>query len=98
MDRGGDRKKLLKPLLDRSQRFVIRSTGKLMVIDRKGLQGSVADVAGAVSAPLSGAHHQNPERAREELSVALRGRADSSARAQKSHSGWRWWPALARSP
>jgi hypothetical protein len=46
IDRGGDRKKLLEPLLDRAQRFVIRSTGKRTVIDRKGLQGSVAEVAG----------------------------------------------------
>jgi hypothetical protein len=46
MDRGGDRKKLLEPLLDRGQRFVIRSTGKRTVIDRRGLQGSVAEVAG----------------------------------------------------
>jgi hypothetical protein len=46
MDRGGDRKKLLEPLLDRSQRFVIRSAGKRTVIDRKGLQGSVTEVAG----------------------------------------------------
>jgi hypothetical protein len=46
MDRGGDRKKLLEPLLDRSQRFVVRSTGRRTVIDRKGLQGSVAEVAG----------------------------------------------------
>ena len=45
IDRGGDRKKLLEPLLDRGQRFVIRSTGKRTVIDRKGLQGSVAEVA-----------------------------------------------------
>jgi hypothetical protein len=46
MDRGGDRKKLLEPLLDRGQRFVIRSTGKRTVIDRRKLQGSVAEVAG----------------------------------------------------
>ena len=46
IDRGGDRKKLLEPLLDRGERFVIRSTGKRTVIDRKGLQGSVAEVAG----------------------------------------------------
>jgi hypothetical protein len=46
MDRGGDRKKLLEPLLDRAQRFVIRSTGKRTVIDRRHLQGSVAEVAG----------------------------------------------------
>src|ERR1017187_1967476 len=46
MDRGGDRKKLLEPLLDRQQRFVIRSTGKRSVIDRRKLQGSVAEVAG----------------------------------------------------
>ena len=46
IDRGGDRKRLLEPLLDRAQRFVIRSTGKRTVIDRKALQGSVAEVAG----------------------------------------------------
>jgi hypothetical protein len=46
IDRGGDRKKLLEPLLDRGQRFVIRSTGKRAVIDRRKLQGSVAEVAG----------------------------------------------------
>jgi hypothetical protein len=46
IDRGGDRKKLLEPLLDRSQRFVIRSTGKRTVVDRRRLLGSVAEVAG----------------------------------------------------
>jgi hypothetical protein len=46
IDRGGDRKKLLEPLLDRGERFVIRSTGKRAVIDRRKLQGSVAEVAG----------------------------------------------------
>jgi len=46
IDRGGDRKKLLEPLLDRGERFVIRSTGKRTVIDRRRLQGSVAEVAG----------------------------------------------------
>lgn len=46
MDRGGDRKKLLEPLLDRGERFVIRSTGKRTVIGRRHLQGSVAEVAG----------------------------------------------------
>ena len=46
IDRGGDRKKLLEPLLDRGARFVIRSTGKGTVIDRRNLQGSVAEVAG----------------------------------------------------
>ena len=35
IDRGGDRKKLLEPLLDRGERFVIRSTGKRSVIDRR---------------------------------------------------------------
>jgi hypothetical protein len=46
IDRGGDRKNLLEPLLNRHQRFVIRSVGKRTVIDRKGLLGSVAEVAG----------------------------------------------------
>jgi hypothetical protein len=46
IDRGGDRKKLLEPLLDRAQRFVIRSTGQRSVIDRRNLCGTVAEVAG----------------------------------------------------
>jgi hypothetical protein len=46
IDRGGDRKKLLEPMLDRGERFVIRSTGTRTVIDRRKLQGSVAEVAG----------------------------------------------------
>ncbi len=35
MDRGGDRRKLLEPLLERRERFVIRSTGERMVLDRQ---------------------------------------------------------------
>jgi hypothetical protein len=46
MDRGGDRKTLREPLLDRGECFVIRSAGKRTVIDRRHLQGSVAEVAG----------------------------------------------------
>ena len=38
VDRGGDRKKLLEPLLDRQERFVIRSTGKRFVVDRKKIK------------------------------------------------------------
>lgn len=45
MDRGGDRKKLLEPLLDRRQRFVIRSTGKRSVIGRYHIERSVAEFA-----------------------------------------------------
>jgi hypothetical protein len=35
IDRGGDRKKLLEPLLERGERFVIRSTGQRTVINRR---------------------------------------------------------------
>lgn len=35
MDRGGDRRKLLEPLLERRERFVIRSTGHRLVLDRR---------------------------------------------------------------
>lgn len=35
IDRGGDRKKLLEPLLERGERFVIRSTGQRAVVDRR---------------------------------------------------------------
>jgi hypothetical protein len=45
-DRGGDRRHLLEPLLERRERFVLRSTGQRTVIDRKGLKGSVAEVGG----------------------------------------------------
>src|SRR5258708_25202809 len=44
VDRGGDRKKLLEPLLDRHERFVIRSTGKRLVVDRKNIKRSVAEL------------------------------------------------------
>lgn len=44
VDRGGDRKKLLEPLLDRQERFVIRSTGKRWVTDRKNVKRSVAEL------------------------------------------------------
>ena len=36
MDRGGDRRKLLEPLLERRERFVIRSTGQRLVLNRRG--------------------------------------------------------------
>lgn len=42
VDRGGDRKKLLEPLLERSERFVIRSTGRRFVVNRHSLKSSVA--------------------------------------------------------
>lgn len=45
IDRGGDRKKLLEPLLDRHERFVIRSTGKRFVVGRKNIQRSVAELS-----------------------------------------------------
>jgi hypothetical protein len=44
VDRGGDRKKLLEPLLDRHERFVIRSTGKRLVVDRKNIKRRVAEL------------------------------------------------------
>jgi hypothetical protein len=44
LDRGGDRKKLLEPLLDRHERFVIRSTGRRFVVDRKNIKRSVAEL------------------------------------------------------
>jgi DDE family transposase len=44
VDRGGDRKKLLEPLLDRGERFVIRSPGKRFVVDRKNTKRSVAEL------------------------------------------------------
>src|SRR5271157_945081 len=40
MDRGGDRRHVLEPLLERGLRFVIRSTGKRTVIDRRQMQGT----------------------------------------------------------
>ena len=45
VDRGGDRKKLLEPLLDKGLRFVIRSTGEPAVVDRRGRLRRVAEVA-----------------------------------------------------
>lgn len=44
MDRGGDRKALLEPLLERHERFVIRSTGQRFVADRKNVKRSLAEI------------------------------------------------------
>jgi hypothetical protein len=44
VDRGGDRKKLLEPLPNRHERFVIRSTGRRFVIDRKNVSRGVAEL------------------------------------------------------
>ena len=46
MDRGGDRRHVLEPLLERGLRSVIRSTGKRTVVDRRHLLGTVKEVAG----------------------------------------------------
>jgi hypothetical protein len=46
IDRGGDRRHLLQPLLERGIRFVIRSTGRRTVVDRRHRLGSVKEVAG----------------------------------------------------
>jgi DDE family transposase len=46
IDRGGDRRHVLEALLEGGSRFVIRSTGKRTVIDRRHLKGTVAEVAG----------------------------------------------------
>lgn len=53
LDRGGDRRQLLEPLLERGERFVIRSTGKRSVIDRRRLRGSVAEVGGRCRLPYA---------------------------------------------
>ncbi len=44
IDRGGDRQKLLEPLLERDESFVIRSTSQRSVIDRRKLHGSAARI------------------------------------------------------
>jgi hypothetical protein len=46
IDRGGDRRHVLEPLLERGLRFVIRSAGKRTVIERRHLKGTVKEVAG----------------------------------------------------
>ena len=46
MDRGGDRKKLLEPLLERKERFVIRSTGQRAVLDRRQQRMTVNQLSG----------------------------------------------------
>jgi hypothetical protein len=46
MDRGADRRYALEGLQERELHFVIRSTGKRTVIDRRQMKGTVAEVAG----------------------------------------------------
>lgn len=68
LDRGGDRRHLLEPLLERRLHFVIRSTGKRTVIDRRHLKGSVSEVAGRCRLPYTGKllrHEEGQERVTE---------------------------------
>jgi hypothetical protein len=53
IDRGGDRRHVLEPLRERGLRFVIRSTGKRTVIDRRHLLGTVKEVAGRCRRPFT---------------------------------------------
>ena len=53
MDRGGDRRNVLEPLLERGLRFVIRSTGKRTVVDRRGWLGTVREVATLCRRPFA---------------------------------------------
>lgn len=57
LDRGGDRKNLLEPLLDRGESLVIRSLGKRSVIDRRGTAGQRGRGGRAVPAAAPGPHH-----------------------------------------
>jgi DDE family transposase len=45
IDRGGDRKKLLEPLLERRERFVIRSVGQRSVVNRRRKKVTVHHLA-----------------------------------------------------
>ena len=45
MDRGGDRKRLLEPLLERRERFVIRSVGQRCVVNRQRQKVTVHHLA-----------------------------------------------------
>lgn len=85
MDRGGDRKRLLEPLLEGGERFVIRSTGKRPVIDRRKPQGSVAEEAGRRRLGHRRASLKSRMgNRRPTLRSALRRRADSSARPSRA--------------
>jgi hypothetical protein len=53
MDRGGDRRHVLEPLLERRLHFVIRSTGKRTVIDRRQMLGTVREVAARCRRPFA---------------------------------------------
>lgn len=46
IDRGGDRQQVLERLLERGLHFVIRSTGRRTVSDRRQLLGTVKEIAG----------------------------------------------------
>jgi hypothetical protein len=89
MDRGGDRKNLLEPLLDRGARFVIRSTGKRTVTDRHGPLGKRDRGGRAVPAPSPGAHRQDPGGSRKRPI-----RCATAPNPFACRGGWRssgWW-------
>src|SRR5438876_2192890 len=68
MDRGGDRRKLLEPLLERRERFVMRSTG----LDRQRHRVTLHPSGGLLPAPLSGQNYQDRKRPGESVRAALR--------------------------
>src|SRR3982751_6794675 len=83
VDRGGDRKKLLEPLLDRHERFVIRSTGKRFVIDRKNVKRSVVELGAkcrlrhrARVVKIQGGHEKNRDLTSGAEPVRLVGRGE----------------------
>jgi len=95
IDRGGDRKKLLEPLLDRGDRFVIRSTGKRTEIDRHKLQGSVAEVAGRCRLRHR-ARIIKVQDGKEKSTICVTAPSRYVYPGQTSNSAWWGSPALAR--
>jgi hypothetical protein len=86
IDRGGDRKKLLELLLERKERFVIRSTGQWLVTNRRGRKVAVHPLGACA---IGRACSRSKMGKRRSMSCAT-GPSRCACRGGKKDFGW--WP------
>lgn len=96
VDRGGDRQKLLEPLLNRGQRFVIRSTGQRHVKDRRNRTCSIAEV-GAHCRLRHQAQVVKIEKGQEKKYTLRYGVEPIQLLGRPESCSWWWSPGLAKS-
>jgi hypothetical protein len=94
LDRGGDRRRLLEPLLERGLRFVVRSLGTHTLIDRRRMKGTVAEVAGRCPLPHQ-ARIIKIEGGKKKFTTCVSEPSRSCCRGEGKRCFWSWSPASA---